>query len=267
MAKFSERNGYTKVPEKMVPESMEIALRNLLWNAIDVSINHHQLAEVTFYLWNDFYKKPVDERPSFSGFNGTSYSESWAVVRKAYFDSSWSGVYDHIEFFAHKNLIRADVFNKILAQEGAAYRIIKGQVCQITDDHEIKEMSEALELRGKFQPVTDHIRTALVCLSQRENPDYRNSIKESISAVESMAKILTGIDKATLGDALKKLKAGGKIDATLEKGFNSIYGWTCNNEGIRHALIDAPSISHADAKFYLTACSAFVNYLKVVGTI
>jgi hypothetical protein len=39
----------------------------------------------------------------------------------------------------------------------------------------------------------------------RKATDFRNSIKESISAVEAMCQILTGDDKATLGQALKKL--------------------------------------------------------------
>jgi hypothetical protein len=36
-------------------------------------------------------------------------------------------------------------------------------------------------------------------LADRENPDYRNSIKESISAVESAAQEITGDTGATLG--------------------------------------------------------------------
>ncbi len=268
MATFSERNGYSKLPEKMVPESITIALRNLLWNAIDNSISHEQLDDVTFSLWNDFYKKPIDTRPSQYEYTygGISFSESWKIVRETYFSTNWSGVYDHVEFFAQEELVSTDLFNNILAQEAAAYRIIKGQVCQITDDQELKEINEVLELEGQFRTVTDHIRTALEHLSQRENPDFRNSIKESISAVESMAKIITGKDKATLGKLLKKLESDGRINPALTEGFDKIYGWTCDASGIRHALTDASSVDHADAKFYLVACSAFTNYLKVVGT-
>lgn len=267
MATFSERNGYSKMPEKMVPESMTTELRNLLWNAIDTSISHSQLQVVTFHLWNDFYKKPVDTRPSSSGYDGTtSFSRSWSFVRDTYFAAKWAGVYDHVEFFAQNKLVRVELFNRILAQEFAAYRIINGQICQITDDHEIKEVNEALNLEGQFGPVTEHIKTALDQLSQRQNPDYRNSIKESILAVEAMAKIITRDEKATLGDVLNKLESNGKINAALKKGFGAIYGWTSNTNGIRHALTDASSVSHAEAKFYLVACTAFTNYLKVVGT-
>jgi hypothetical protein len=35
-------------------------------------------------------------------------------------------------------------------------------------------------------------------LSDRENPDYRNSIKESISAVEAIVNLINGTDSDTL---------------------------------------------------------------------
>lgn len=43
-------------------------------------------------------------------------------------------------------------------------------------------------------------------MSDRQKPNYRNSIKESISAVESICKIITQDEKATLGKALKKIE-------------------------------------------------------------
>lgn len=47
-----------------------------------------------------------------------------------------------------------------------------------------------------------HLTKALSLLSDRNKPDYRNSIKESISAVEATCKSLTGI--STLDKALSK---------------------------------------------------------------
>jgi len=265
MATFSERGGYKTMPSKMVPESMTVELRSLLWNAIDTAISHDQLSKITFALWNDLYKKPVDTRPLYSGYNGTSYDKSWKVVREIYFAESWAGAYDHIEFFVQRRLVSGDLINSILAQEFAAYRILKGQVCQITDDLEIAQVEDMLKLGGIFKPVADHIATALARLSDRGNPDYRNSIKESILAVESMARLVTGEEKATLGKVLNKLEQDGRINAALKTGFSSIYGWSSDTNGIRHAMTDVSVVDQADAKFYLIACCAFVNYLKVAG--
>lgn len=98
-------------------------------------------------------------------------------------------------------------------------------------------------------------------MNNRETPDYRNSIKESISAVESLAKVLSGSDKATLGEALKEIEKNGKLHSALKSAFSSLYGYTNDAEGIRHALLDESSLTKADARFMLVSCSSFVNYL------
>ena len=98
-------------------------------------------------------------------------------------------------------------------------------------------------------------------LSDRKNPDYRNSIKESISAVESFCKLLTKNEKATLGEALKVLEDKYELHPALKSSFSHLYGYTSDADGIRHCLIDQPNLSFEDAKFMLVSCSAFINYL------
>ena len=91
--------------------------------------------------------------------------------------------------------------------------------------------------------------------------NYRNSIKESISAVESIARVVSGRDKATLGDALKAIKRG-QLHPALKEGFLKLYGYTSDEQGIRHAMLDEPNLTAADARYFLVSCSSFVNYLK-----
>ncbi|GAI53088.1 unnamed protein product, partial [marine sediment metagenome] len=57
----------------------------------------------------------------------------------------------------------------------------------------------------------------------------------------------------------------GKIDLhpALEKAFDSLYGYTSDEGGIRHALMGVPDLDFEDAKFMLVSCAAFINYLKL----
>jgi hypothetical protein len=87
---------------------------------------------------------------------------------------------------------------------------------------------------------------------------YRNSIKESISAVEAMCKLAAHDDKATLGQVLPKMG----LHPALRDGFNKLYGYTNDADGIRHALLEESTLTFDDAKFMLVACAAFINYLK-----
>ena len=126
---------------------------------------------------------------------------------------------------------------------------------------EINTVEEAAK-DTRFVGVSTHIDRALKLYSDRENPDYRNSIKESISAVESIARAISGSDKATLGNALRTIEKKGQLHRVLKEGFLKLYGYTSDKQGIRHAMLDEPNITAADARYFLVSCSSFANYLK-----
>jgi len=118
-----------------------------------------------------------------------------------------------------------------------------------------------LEISKPLRGIHAHLKRALDLLADRKSPDYRNSIKESISAVEAICNLIAGKKKATLGQALKKIEDKVGLHPALKSAFSSLHGYTSNAEGIRHALLDEPNLSFEDAKFMLVSCSAFVNYL------
>ncbi|MDM1551616.1 hypothetical protein [Empedobacter falsenii] len=106
------------------------------------------------------------------------------------------------------------------------------------------------------------METAIELFSNKTNPDYRNSIKESISAVESICIIITEDPKVTLGQALKKLEEKGIIiNKALKSGFSNLYGYTSEGDGIRHGLMEESNLNQEDARYMLVTCSAFINYL------
>ena len=134
-------------------------------------------------------------------------------------------------------------------------------IAQITSEEDISEIEEALQV--SLKPVKTHLKTALDLFANRKSPDYRNSIKESISAVESICKLIAGKDKATLGNTLKVIDMKVELHPALKKAFESLYGYTSDADGIRHALMDKSNLDFEDAKFMLVSCSAFINYLVV----
>lgn len=273
MTLFSQRKGITPLKKEFQRESMDIELRNRLWSALKVTVwdKYSEVAHgeklingILDAIWLNYFKLPIDTRPIF--FDGYAQERSaYGKCRKYFFDANWYEVYDFIEFLIKTipspwaNELR-DFCNAILEQENAAYRILEDKVTEITDETEIAAIEDALEIN--IEPVANHLKRSLELMSDRKEPDFRNSIKESISAVEACCQYIVGNPKATLGDALKKIKASAIIHPALEKGFSAIYGYTSDSGGIRHALADGDEIpSYADAKFMLVACSSFINYL------
>lgn len=280
--KFSQRIGKSSLTKDIQIESIDNDLKNGLWNIYDLYIldcisekydHQHRIEPSVFFsnsLWHNLFKSPIDQIPSY-------YPNAKMFIRNFFFNTDWYRVYDLIEYSIEltKNSIFTDYidaeklyenFNLILEREFAGYRFIYGELVPITNKTEINEIEESLFSTQDFTSLKScntHLKSSLAKLSDKLNPDYRNSIKESISAVESIAKILSNNSKDSLGGALDKIKGKLKIHSALERGFKQIYGYTSDTDGIRHALTEENNCDFEDAKFMLVSCSAFINYLII----
>ena len=141
----------------------------------------------------------------------------------------------------------ATIFPAATAQEGEA----------------ISEAMAALRDAGLSGTET-HLRSAMERIN---NGDWSGSIRESINAVESVARHLDPSQSDTLGAALTSLEKHRPLHPALKRGFSNIYGYTSNEEGIRHSLVDnSESPAGLDeAIFMLGACASFASYLWRVG--
>lgn len=158
-------------------------------------------------------------------------------------------------------------FNMFFEEEYVGYRFIDGFISPISDHTEVEAINSSLQ--NPFSAVREHISKANRLLSDRETPDYENSIKESISAVEAICQELLNDSgkQATLGKMLKRLEDEGiEIHSAMKEAFTKLYGYTSDANGIRHAGdIGGPSSTFEEAKFMLVSCSAFINYLMGVS--
>lgn len=247
-------------------ESIDDRLRTHLWNATledfvksNIYKNGNEFSDFAKIIWSDFFVLPLNTIP---------YDRIDLIdkMHHLFTNSEWYFIYDFIEFIL--NISEDEFFiqdftrniNFYLEKEFSAYRVVDNKVVQITDKTEIEAIESAMNTDDNS--VTTHLKRSLELLSDRQNPDYRNSIKESISAVEAMCIEITGDKKASLGEALKHPKIAKFLHGSLTKGFSNLYGFTSNAEGIRHAIMDEPTLKQEDALFILVICSAFLNYLK-----
>jgi len=271
MKLFSQRKGFKPIKTVMQINSMDDDLRICLWNVLSLfywekvkkglyGYEYGKIAILLKMLWHNYFKKPID---TISWHWPDTYNE----IREYFFNCEWYEVYDFIEFVANNysdesvNNIFMKACNSILERELSAYRFVGGKITQITSEAEISEIEEALKSSEPLKCVNTHLKRSLDLLADRKSPDYRNSVKESISAVEAICKLITKDKKATLGQALKKIEEKICLHPALKDAFRSLYGYTSDAEGIRHALLDEPNLSFEDAKFMLVSCSAFINYL------
>jgi hypothetical protein len=277
MPRFSQRHGYSPLEQAFQRESIDDKLRTYLWNLLKIAIwdsykwnddgysgqseKSQHIDALMKRLWVHFFNDDLDNlrefKPRYDKEKG-----AYEHLKKFFFRCKWFEVYDLIEEISndHSNLLTDEArqaINAILEKQNAAYRFVGKTLAEITNQNEIQAIEEGIA--HPETPVRMHLEAALRMLSDRETPDYRNSIKESISAVEAACRLVSGDNAATLGGALKKVK---NLHPALSQAFDKMYGYTSDASGIRHSLIDDPNITYADAKFMLVACSAFVSYLK-----
>jgi hypothetical protein len=269
MSRFSERIGEVTPRDAIQIGAIDAPLRSALWNAVEVVvfaglpaawISDRWQWQLAQNLWIYFYRRPVDEiDPYWPGLK--------QKIRDWYFAAQWHEVYDFVEFLVQQlqgqtqDRFRA-ALSEALSREMAGYRFVGDELAPITDEQEISTIERALAVAAPLRGIQAHLNAAIGKLADRQAPDYRNSIKESISAVEALCMIITGDNKATLGQAIKRLRDRGlKFHPALEKAWSSLYGYTSDENGIRHAMLEEPNLTQADAKYFLVSCSAFISYL------
>jgi len=113
-------------------------------------------------------------------------------------------------------------------------------------------------IEGKYAAVSGHIKKALELYRKRPTADYENSIKESISAVEALARIILKKPSATLGHLADQLN----IHPAFRDAIKKLYGWTSDEGGIRHSDNNKKlNVDEKEARYMLVQCSALVNYI------
>lgn len=274
---FSQRMGIKPIKKPTNDVPIDDGLRNQLWNALSRFYWNYDPYEsqrpgndyarnkivnnFVISVWTNYLNYRLDQL-------GEYWNEPFAEIEGYYFNCKWNEVFDFIEFvidnFKLKKSTKDEFIkycNDVLEKEFSAYRIVGDKFAMITSKQEINEVEKAID--NANGPVKKHLERSLELLSDKKNPDSRNSIKESISAVEAICQKITGKKNATLGDALNIIRAKQQIElpASLRDAFNKLYGYTSSKEGIRHALSDKSTITSDDARFMFISCSAFVNYL------
>jgi len=273
MKLFSARNGIVKPKDIIQKESMDLDLQISLWNVLSLRVwiaqegifvsDNPQFHRFIIDIWIHFFKNPLDSLD-------TVWQATYNKLRKFYFKFKWYEVYDFLEFISKNPFMQGcDSFmqecNLALEKERSAYRFVGKEIVEITSSEEIDTMENALI--NSPSNVQHHLESALKTFGDRKNPDYRNSIKESISAVEAFLRKLSGNDKVTLSAALSIIEKTEKVNIhpALKDAFSRLYGYTNDADGIRHALLEEHNLKSEDAKFMLISCSAFINYLMIKG--
>lgn len=88
-------------------------------------------------------------------------------------------------------------------------------------------------------------------------PDYENSIKESINAVESSLMVLLNEPNGTLGKIIKR----ADLDPDIERLVSQAYGYASNRAFVRHGGTTASTLTRLEAEFFLEFAASCIVYI------
>lgn len=247
MALFSERYGYTKPSDIIIRERITPEIQNAIQNCIEDLIGKLDVIN-TYQSENTF--SLIEKEIYVHYFNGlkSDYKYGFSIEYIKYKSNEWYKKLDIIELILENLKLISDEYtwyynvyddfvqslNYEFKRLNFGYHIIENKITEVTSEEEIITIENALKVSK--DNVREHLHNALDLYSKRPTADYRNSIKESISAVEAISRNITGENVLNF----KKMEEKGVVVPTvLRKAFECLYGYTNDKTtGIRHALMD-----------------------------
>ena len=270
---FSRRHGYEPLPESMQLEEISDDLKREIFNTV------RELFLRARDRWGDFFANDEArfiERVFGRFFRQTEdqigglYTDAMDRTNRIIFKREFHKILDFLEIIMNDNYDTthfSDRIQELFEQHGAAYWLDTSQRPYQFIPRATKEQGdttrEAIEtLRDtNMHGASTHLHQAAEHINARQ---YADSIADSIHAVESVARRIDPEANRTLGPALSSLERAGLLKhPALKAAFNKLYGYTNEEQGIRHALTDraAADVGLDEAMFMFSACASFAAYL------
>ena len=158
----------------------------------------------------------------------------------------------------------AFVFEKNLAPYRLALNREPFHFFPVASQEQAEATQQSLEtlIDHQREGASSHLRQAADHIKARQ---FSDSIADSILTVESVARMIDPNANRTLAPALNSLERAGILRHPALKGaFSKLYGYTNDEEGIRHALSESDSadVDLDEAIFMYGVCASFAAYLS-----
>ena len=274
---FSQRYGYEPLPEPMRLEKISEDVRREIWNAIREQLlgyrQYYPGATVRYRLnsagrsfservLGKLKRVPEDEI-------NTTYGNVRDTLRETALHGDFNRVLDLVEVLVNDRGTTGKMKERLgeLFNQSGAYRLdVETRPYRFfpqasREQGESAKRSIEILRKSGMEGAVAHLRGAAEHINIQQ---YADSIADSIRAVESVARVIDPRASKTLTPALKSLERDGLIrHSALREGFSKLYGYTNDEEGIRHALLarDGPDAGLDEAMFMFGACASFAAYL------
>jgi hypothetical protein len=267
---FRQAEGVEALPSQLALQEISPALTARLWSVV-----YAYLAEAKTHVdygdsvvgspWRNILKRwYVLHENYLSDEIPTKHSTVLGNVKKIVTSPDYLVVFEFLQFVIRDYDCPREFKGGIhyaLESTQAAYRIVDKTIVPFASEAEGGALLQAFAdlSSSDYNGARVHLKMAAEHVTAGK---YAESVRESIHSVEAVAKKLEP-SASTLGPALHKLQSTVTLNSNMKRGFNALYDYTSDEQGIRHALIEngAAAVDEVDALYMLGACASFVTYL------
>ena len=272
---FSQAHGYEELPQPLKLGEVSKEARTRLWNSLYLHVHNESGSRfgdqtplgsrwkgILLTLHLHFHVRPINEF-EFDYTLGTFVRE----YQEFFEDVALNELFDLLQAIMRQAKCPRE-FTELVARVFEVCRL--AYFVDLSNPITIypaatKEEGEAIvgaagELsKAGLAAAVSHLQQASDCIRQG---DFPGGVRESIHAVESTARQIDP-NADSLKRALSSLEKAKAVHPALKQAFLKLYGYTCQEQGIRHPLIDnpQPNVGQDEAVFMLGACASFSSFL------
>ena len=270
---FSQAQGYEDIPGVLRLEDLPDEARTRIWNTlykhIEYDVQYGSMSnwidgdwgEILRDLHSDYHGRPLENWDS-------DFAQNVQHLRYEITQRKFNKVFDLVQYVLRHARCPTSFVEEMrhaFKKAGVAYLIVDGPptIVPATTEEEgqalvesIKSLEECGLKAGKV-----HLVESSECINRG---DWAGSVRESIHAVESVARQLDSDGAKTLRAALVSIEKREALHPALKEAFIKLYGYTSDEQGVRHALLnrDVAVVGMDEAVFMLSACATFASYLS-----
>ena len=281
MRLFSERESL--VPRQEIADDAPEWLRNAFYNQALEPLLHLDRSSNPFESATDASESPIGVKSlieKISIISRISTPKNYRMVSFPALETQlselpWFHFYNSIELIGEL-LLRLDQENRYfpsqyfqrfrentnkLFKEGAVgWRLGESGELKRQLPVEITELESSVASTNAGNPIANHIGKARGFINKHPC-DAANCIKESVSALESFARMAEPQAK-TLGEAIKIWRNSSKFPPQLLVSIEKLYAFASSEAGVRHGAATKERVSRADAEFVYVVAVALIRYLE-----
>lgn len=155
--------------------------------------------------------------------------------------------------------------NTLLNEEGLAYEFDKGLFNRKGFPKTVQSIENATKVLSdpQLNKSRYHFLKALNFFNNIKDPDYENSIKEAICAVEACLIALYSSDiSKNFENCIRTIigNESNKVPAPLIDSLIKLYGYRNNGIGVSHATNKGLKVSIKEAEFMISVCADYITY-------